>query len=115
MSHTDPSPERRDDPTLVHARREFRVVLCVVGVVILWAIGVCALDGYRSGTTEFVTWLGMPRWAVLGILGPWLCLIAFNYWFGLFFVVDDDLSRDDYDAASEPVPIETPGREVSNS
>lgn len=98
-----PSEPFQEDPTLQHARREFRLVLVVVGSVMLWAIGVCAFDGYL-GQAEPPLLLGMPRWALLGILFPWLFLLGFNYWYGLVFVADDDLSRDDVAEPGLPEP-----------
>lgn len=100
-------PERNEkfieDPTLIHARREFRVALCVVVAVIGWTITVCATDGFAGAGGSPVLLFGLPRWAVLGILLPWAFMLGMNYWFGLWFVAEDDLSRDDL-AEGESLP-----------
>jgi hypothetical protein len=60
-----------------------------------WDIAVCVLDGFADGKNAIDLWWGMPRWALLGVVVPWVVMLGVNYWFGLRFVVADDLSRDD--------------------
>lgn len=92
---SEPKEDFIEDPTLVHARREFRLALCVVVAVIGWTMTVCATDGFAGAGTAPPLLFGLPRWAVLGIMFPWVFMLGMNYWFGLWFIADDDLSRDD--------------------
>ncbi len=85
----------QEDLTFVHARREFRLVRIVVVCLLMWIGGVCMGDGFSKEGNSIPLLFGMPRWAVLGVLTPWCFALAFNYWFGLFYVADDDLQKDD--------------------
>jgi hypothetical protein len=71
------------------------VVATIALIVMGWDIAVCVTDGFAWGKATPELWLGVPRWALLGIIAPWIFMLGVNYWFGLWFVVEDDLSRDD--------------------
>ncbi len=81
------------DPVVTHAYREAVVVLAVWLVGIAWTVGYCAITGYNVPPEQIQITLGMPNWIFWGILVPWILIVLFTIWFGLFYIVDDELVR----------------------
>jgi hypothetical protein len=95
MDHKHKPHDSMRDSTYRHARREMllSVVACLIAMA--WTIGWCAFDAYREPGEPLPLLWGMPRWAVVGVLLPWGLFGVFLVWFGLWFVVDDDLAAED--------------------
>ena len=81
------------DPVIIHARREAVVVFAVWLIGIAWTIGYCAMAGYNVPPEQIRITLGMPSWVFWGILVPWILVIFFTIWFGLYYIVDDTLPQ----------------------
>jgi hypothetical protein len=79
------------DPVIIHAYRESIVVLLVWLIGIAWTVGYCAMTGYNVPPEQIRITLGMPNWVFWGILVPWVAVILFTIWFGLFYIADDEL------------------------
>ena len=66
---------------MVRARREAIQILAAWFVCLVWTIGYCALAGYGEGPVTLVA--GLPRWALVGVILPWVAATAFSVWFAL--------------------------------
>lgn len=77
------------DPAFLHARREALIVLAVWIVGLMWTVGYCLATGYNVPPEQIRTTLGMPNWIFWGVLIPWILIIVFSIWFGLFFIADE--------------------------
>jgi len=91
------SPSNSDknnyDPVFRHARREALIVLAVWIAGMLWTVCYCSATGYDIPPEQVHATLGIPNWVFWGVLVPWLCIIVFSIWFGLFFMAADDLGQ----------------------
>jgi magnesium-transporting ATPase (P-type) len=86
------------DPVITHAYREAVVVLVVWLMGIAWTVGYCAMTGYNVPPEQIRITLGMPNWVFWGILVPWILIILFTIWFGLFYIVDDELVQGQHES-----------------
>jgi hypothetical protein len=79
------------DPVLKHSRREAIVALTIWLCAMLYTVSYCSLFGYNLDQHEIQFVLGIPSWALWGIVLPWtLCLVA-SAWFAFGFMTDDSL------------------------
>ncbi len=101
------------DPVIIHAYREAVVVLVVWLVGIAWTVGYCAIIGYNVQPEQIQITLGMPRWVFWGILVPWIVIVLFTIWFGLFYIADDELVQGQHESErghfNKNLPPETKG------
>lgn len=97
------SPQKpNEDPLLRGARRESLVVFGVWLAALTYTMGYCYWFGYgRAGQTPTL-WFGVPGWVLWGIVLPWSLCTAVSWWFGLWFMADDDLG-------GEPIEEAGPG------
>lgn len=85
-----PSNSPDYDPVFVHARREALVVLAVWVIGLAWTVGYCLVTGYDVQTEQMKTILGIPDWVFWGVLVPWVVIVLFSIWFGLFYIADEN-------------------------
>ena len=88
-----PDREPPFDPTFLHARKEAWYILMAWGVFLLWTVGLSAVLGYPEPGTTAALLFGIPSWVFWGVLLPWLAATVFSIWFGLFYMVEDDLGE----------------------
>ena len=81
------------DPLYLHARREAVMVLIVWLAGLLWIVGYCFFAAYDIPAGQIRLILGMPAWVFWGVLVPWLIIIGFSIWFGLFYIADDEFAQ----------------------
>ncbi len=93
--------EPRDDPVLVHARKEALVAFLAWVAAGVYTIGYCTIAGYDLDGARLTTIWGVPSWVVWGILAPWIAAICFSVWFSLWFIKDEDLGSAPEDEADE--------------
>ncbi len=89
------------DPVIIHAYRETVVILVVWLLGIAWTVGYCAMTGYNVPPEQIQITLGMPNWIFWGVLVPWVLVILFTIWFGLFYIADDELAQGQHNLPSE--------------
>jgi hypothetical protein len=76
------------------ARREMWVMLAAWLAFFLWVTIACAaLSGDKADDGTVPTFLGMPRWACIGIALPWLAANVFIWWFSFHFMKDTPLEE----------------------
>ena len=90
--------------------KEARFVAITWFAALFFCCGWIGYFGYippseRLDTPQLV--LGMPAWAVWGLLAPWLVLIAVT-WFFAAVVLKDDEPLEPMPHQGEPLPKETP-------
>ncbi len=78
------------------SRREMWVILAAWTAFLLWSGITCAALTPEPGD-PVPTLLGVPRWAALGVMLPWICAIGFIFWFAGCFMQDTDLGTGDGD------------------
>jgi uncharacterized membrane protein YidH (DUF202 family) len=100
------------DPVVRHAYREATVVLAVWLVGIGWTVGYCAITGYNVPPEQIRITLGMPNWVFWGILVPWVLVILFTIWFGLFYIADDELAPGQGESYQGSLPQQFPKSET---
>lgn len=84
------------------ARREMWVMLAAWLAFFLWVSIICAtMSGDKAEDGTVPTFLGMPRWACIGIALPWLAANVFIWWFSFHFMEDTPLEELD---AEDPSP-----------
>lgn len=80
-------------PVFLNARREALITIFVWIVGLVWTVGYCLLTGYDVPADQMKVTLGIPNWIFWGILVPWILVILFTIWFGLFYIADDKLAQ----------------------
>lgn len=114
----EPLPEQLRQPGPAarlyrHACQEALTVALIWVVCLLWVVGYCYLWGYahpadswlvRWGLAAgpdhaFVTWWGIPRWVVVGILLPWLLASLVTILFAVYGMPDDELGSEGGESA----------------
>jgi len=91
-------PGRREgplDPVFRHSLRECWLILCVLGVCLVWAVAYSWQRGYQIPAEPLEMTLGMPRWVFWGIVVPWGVATVFSVVFGLWGVADQPLGEDE--------------------
>lgn len=86
-----PPTKPNEDPLLRSARREALVVFCVWLSAMLYTVGYCWLFGYGRAGQMPRLWFGVPGWVLWGIVLPWTLCTVISWWFGLWFMADDEL------------------------
>lgn len=86
-----PREQTVEDPLLRSARREACLVFCIWLAALLYTIGYCYVFGYGRGSQPPTLWFGVPDWVLWGIVLPWTLCTAIAWWFGLWFMSDDEL------------------------
>lgn len=100
-----------DDPVYLDSRREALVILLAWAVCLVWTVSYCYVNGYTrhdrvpgevsalvpdlerfdrtpdSLTTPFG--LGIPDWALWGIVVPWVACVGFSAWLCFVYMKDD--------------------------
>lgn len=81
------------DPVFINSKREAWIILGLWGVMLLWAVPYCYMNGFQSGLEpeKVELTLGLPSWVFWGIAFPWLIADVFTIWFCLFYMKEDDL------------------------
>ncbi len=84
-----------DDPVFLHSRREAVIILLVWVASLAWTIPYCYLTGYPQAGEEAAVEvvLGMPAWAVWGVVVPWLVSAVVSVVICLYVIQDDDLGE----------------------
>ncbi len=103
------------EPVFLNARREALVTLFIWIVGLTWTVGYCFLTGYNVPAEQMKATLGIPNWIFWGVLVPWVLIILFTIWFGLFYIADDELVQGQHESErghfNKNLPPET--KEVS--
>lgn len=88
------SPEELGE-SFRQSRREMFVMLGAWFVFLIWT-GVCGatLSRFEPGE-EVPVFMGIPRWALIGIVTPWLVANVFIVWFASCFMKDTNLGPEE--------------------
>jgi hypothetical protein len=105
-----------DDPVFLDSRREAGVILLAWLAAMIWTVSYCYVRGYtrhdrvpgevsalvpdleqmdrtpESLTTPFG--LGIPDWALWGVVVPWGVCLAFSAWLSFAYIKDDPEPND---------------------
>lgn len=100
----NPDPVIPDDNQTVlrSSRRDATLVIVVWLLSCVWSVGYAALFAYRKDAFADLVW-GMPRWVAVGVVAPWLVVLAVTVWYAIRGMEDVELGRD------RPVPDGDPG------
>lgn len=81
------------DPVFINSKREAWIILGLWGLMLLWAVPYCYVNGFQAGLDpeEVELTFGLPSWVFWGIAFPWLVADVFTIWFCLFYMKEDDL------------------------
>lgn len=103
LSVSSPSSDRNQllGESFRQARKEMFVIIGAWAFFLLWTAGVCAWSSGLEPGKPVPTLFGMPRWAVLGVILPWLAACVFTAWFSMVFMQDTDLNPDGEDGGPE--------------
>lgn len=102
-----PTPDY--DPLFIHARREAVFIFLLWLACLAWCVPYCYINGYVPVDQEVELLWGLPKWIVLGILGPWLIADVVTILFCIFIFREDDLGE----AGDEEMGHEEMGHEDS--
>ncbi|RUL89767.1 hypothetical protein [Tautonia sociabilis] len=105
-----------DDPVYLDSRREALVILLAWFACLVWTVGFCYLHGYSRhdrvpgevsallppldrfdrapDSLTMPLGLGIPDWALWGVVVPWVLCIGFSAWFCFAFMKDDPEAAD---------------------
>ena len=93
------------DPVFVHSWYEALVIVSLFTFFMFWTVGVSFVTGLEqnylpaNGKPLELVW-GMPSWVFYGIFLPWMVVNLIGIWFCFFFMKDDDLDADDFEASA---------------
>lgn len=99
---TDPqalkdSEELQLNPTVVHGRREARVVGTVFVLALCYTTACSYFMGYARSPDAIRSILGFPDWILIGVVLPWALCTLSSWWFAFGFMSDDDLGPENSD------------------
>ncbi len=101
----DKSPTNPDgnnyEGVFLNARREALVTMSVWTAGLAWTLCYCWFTGYDIPAEQMKVTFGMPSWIFWGILAPWILIILFTIWFGLFYITDDELGQGQQESERE--------------
>jgi hypothetical protein len=111
-----PMAEPDDDPVYRDSKREALIILLAWAACMVWSVSYCYLNGYtrhdrvpgevsallptldqHNRTPDTLTTplgLGIPDWALWGIVVPWILCVFFSAWFCFIYMTDDPEPQD---------------------
>ena len=96
---TDKNPEESLAESFHQSRREMWVILVAWTIFFLWSGITCVILTPEKGE-PVPTLFGIPKWAALGVILPWICAISFIFWFAGRFMKDTQLDPENKEANS---------------
>lgn len=86
-----------EDPIVTQGRREFVLVLAVWIGALVYTVGYCGLRGYGRTADDLTFVLGVPDWAMWGVIAPWTVCLVICWVFAYWIMSDAELGADSDD------------------
>ena len=87
---TDPKKYGKINGKYSLCLKEFKIAASTTMIYILSCCAICWFLGYNKTLDEISYIGGIPSWVVLGIIVPWLVMVAFTVIYGFYIMKGDD-------------------------
>ena len=109
------APRPDYDPLFIHSRREAIFIFLLWLSCLLWCVPYCYMNGYVPAGEEVEILWGLPRWIVMGVLGPWMVANVITFLFCAYIFREDELGESPDESPHEDSPESTEDSSVSTS